>query len=103
MERYKGKVYKSKKAGKNVSIRTLEAPPVPLGEGVTDTEFVEVGGRVVRLKRFPIKSITLDDAAFQIELLGHDFFLFLNSEKDQHELLYKRNDGDYGLIQPEPL
>ena len=106
VERYKGKVYRSKqatKAGKNVSIRTLEAPPIPPEEGVADTEFVEAGDKLVRVKSFPIKPMTLDDAAFQMELLGHDFLLFLNSETDQHNLLYKRNDGDYGLIQPEPI
>ena len=58
---------------------------------------------MVRVKRFPVKPMTLEDAAFQMELLGHDFFLFLNSETDEHSVLYRRHDGDYGLIQPEPL
>ena len=58
---------------------------------------------MVRVKGFPAKPMTLDDAAFQMDLLGHDFFMFLNSETDQYSLLYKRRDGDYGLIQPEPL
>ena len=40
---------------------------------------------------------------FQMELLGHDFFMFYNSETDQHNVLYRRHDGDLGLIQPEPL
>ena len=106
LERYKSKVYRSeqaKKAGKNVSIRTPEMPDVPPGQNTDDDEIVEAEGRVVRMKRFPIKPMTVDEAAFQMELLGHDFFMFLNSETDQHNLLYKRHDGDYGLIQPEPL
>jgi len=106
LERYKGKVYRSeqtKKAGKNVSIRTLEAPSTAHEEGSTSDEIVESMGKVVRIKRFPIKPMTVDEAAFQMELLGHDFFMFLNSETNQHNLLYKRRDGNYGLIQPEPL
>ena len=106
LERYKSKAYRSeqaKKAGKNVSIRMLEAPDVPPVQNTDDDEVVEAEGRVVRIKRFPIKPMTVDEAAFQMELLGHDFFMFLNSEADQHNLLYKRRDGDYGLIQPEPL
>ena len=105
LERYKGKSYRSeqaKKAGKSGSIKTLEAPDaVPVQD--SDDEAVEAEGRVVRIKRFPIKTMTVDEAVFQIELLGHNFFMFLNSETDQHNLLYKRHDNDYGLIQPEPL
>ena len=64
---------------------------------------IETQGVVVRVKRFPIKPMTVDDAVFQMELLGHEFFMFLDSQSDQHNLLYKRRDGDYGLIQHEPL
>ena len=55
------------------------------------------------MKRFPIKPMTVEDAALQMELLGHSFFLFLNSETDEHNVLYKRRTGDYGLMEPEPL
>ena len=58
---------------------------------------------MVRVKRFPVKPVTVQEAAFQMELLGHNFFLFLDAETEQHNLLYRRNDGDYGLIKPEPL
>ena len=108
IERYKGKTYKSKqskKAGKNLSITT---EPCTLADLVTtelheEDEVVDVGGKVVRVKRFPVKPMTVDDAAFQMELLGHSFFLFLNSETDDHNVLYRRRDGDYGLMQPEAL
>ena len=106
VERYKGKAYSSKqakRAGKNVSIRTLAANVPSHLEGSDDDEIEEIQGKSVRLKRFPIKPMTLSEAAFQMELLGHDFFLFLNSETDQYSVLYERHDGDYGLIQPEPL
>ena len=64
---------------------------------------MEVDGRIVRMKRFPIKPMTLDEATFQMELLGHDFFMFKDGQSEEYNLLYRRRDGDYGLIQPEPL
>ncbi len=103
--RYKGKAYRSeqaKRAGRDASLRTPPSPPDAL-EPSEDEEVLESGGKVVRVKRFPVKPMTLEDAAFQMELLGHDFFLFLNSETDEHSVLYRRHDGGYGLIQPEPL
>ena len=60
-------------------------------------------GSVVKVKRFPIKPMAVDEAAFQMELLGHSFFLFVNGDTEQHNVIYRRNDGDYGLIEPEPL
>ena len=104
--RYKGRLYKSeqvKKAGKNLSIRDAEVPAAPPSEGPADDEIQEAVGKVVRLKRFPIKPMALDEAALQMELVGHDFFLFIDSETEAFNLLYRRRDGDYGLIQPEPL
>jgi putative sigma-54 modulation protein len=56
---------------------------------------------VVRTKRFAIKPMTPDEAAMQMELLNHDFFVFLNGETDQMNVLYRRKDGNYGLIEPE--
>ncbi len=106
LERYKGKIYRSKqakKSGKNASIRTLDVPEIPSQEGAGDDEALEAEGRVVRVKRFPVKPMTVDEAAFQMELLGHDFFLFQDSDTGQHNVIYRRRDGDYGLIQPEPL
>ena len=84
-------------------MRTLESPSASPEEDSTDDGIEELQGKVVRVKQFSIKPMTLDEAAFQMELLGHDFFLFLNGETDQYNLLYRRHDGDYGLIQTEPL
>lgn len=57
--------------------------------------------RVVKVKRFSVKPMSVDEAAAQMELLGHDFFLFLNAESERLSLLYKRREGNYGLIEPE--
>lgn len=58
-------------------------------------------GKVVRVKRFSIKPMTEEEALEQMELLGHDFFLFLDASTDQYAVLYRRRDGHYGLIIPE--
>lgn len=57
--------------------------------------------RIVRTKRFTVKPMSADEAALQMEMLGHDFFVFLNAETDEVNVVYRRNDGNYGLIEPE--
>lgn len=63
----------------------------------------EVEGAIVRVKRFPVKPMDADEAIEQMELLGHDFFLFQNVEAKVVSLVYRRNDGSYGLLIPEPM
>ncbi len=57
--------------------------------------------KVVKTKRFAIKPMPLDEAILQMNLLGHNFFVFANSESNQVNVLYRRKDGNYGLIEPE--
>ena len=64
-----------------------------------DTEMVL--GRVVRLKHFPMKPMTEAEAIEQMEMLSHNFFLFEDADKGTIALLYRRQDGDYGMILPE--
>jgi putative sigma-54 modulation protein len=68
----------------------------------TEDGFEEDGedNRVVRIKRFPMKPMHVDEAIDQLELVGHDFFLFLNADENQFNVLYRRRDGDYGLLLP---
>ena len=56
--------------------------------------------RVVRTKRFAIKPMSVEEAILQMELLGHDFFVFANAETEEANVVYKRRSGDYGLIEP---
>lgn len=55
---------------------------------------------LVRKKTFPRKPMTLDEALLQMDLLGHDFFAFNNAETDTINVLYRRRDGKYGLLEP---
>ena len=59
------------------------------------------GTGIVRTKRFAMKPMTPEDAALQMELLGHDFFVFRNASSMEVNVLYRRNDGGYGVIEPD--
>ena len=74
----------------------------PVAEEQPEAEEEEVASyNLVRVKKFPVKPMHVDDAIAQMELLGHTFFLFLNEETDSMCVLYLRSDGSYGLLQPE--
>ena len=57
--------------------------------------------RIIRTKRFDIKPMYPEDACVQMELLGHNFFVFCNAESEEVNVVYKRNGNTYGLIEPE--
>jgi len=90
--RYKGK-RKNRWRG---AAATVE--PLPLGMG---EEIEEEARTIVRVKRFPMTPMNPEEAVEQMELLGHDFFVFFNGEEGRINVLYRRKGGDYGLLQPE--
>ena len=57
--------------------------------------------RIIRTKKFDMKPMYPEDACVQMELLGHDFFVFVNAETDTVNVVYKRKGSTYGLIEPE--
>ena len=70
-------------------------------ENIAPLEDEEEGPRVVKIKRFDMKPMSVEEAILQMELLRHNFFVFLDAETDNLNVLYKRKDGNYGLIEPE--
>ena len=58
-------------------------------------------GAVIRTKRFPMTPMHVEDAIEEMEMLSHDFFLFYNLDSQEYNVVYRRRDGDYGLIQPK--
>ena len=85
------------KLGKNLR---EEIPDVP--------EFIEEDSgeeekerKVVKQKTFPVRPMSVEDAAIEMELLGHNFFAFVNIDTDRTNVLYLRKDGDLGLLEPE--
>jgi ribosome hibernation promoting factor len=57
-------------------------------------------GQIVKVKRFHIEPMFEEDAVARMEELGHSFFVFVNAEDERVAILYRRSDGDYGLIEP---
>ncbi len=99
VERYKSQAYRSQRSKQNVPLRTQQAEELA-NSGAPPADTSLPGGELVRLKRFQMKPLTVEEAAAQMQLLGHSFYMFLNQELDQYNLLYLREDGNYGLIQP---
>ena len=57
--------------------------------------------RIIRTKRFAVKPMDVEEACIQMELLGHNFFVFRNAQTDEVNVVYKRKGNTYGLIEPE--
>lgn len=84
--------------------QTEESPRYVFAEnsnGNNNDEFVEEGFEVVRNKRFDLKPMDSEEAILQMNMLGHNFFVFLNSETNTTNVVYRRNDGKYGLIEAQ--
>ena len=94
--RHKQRLYGRGRAGKP-SVRT---PVRAKRRKRQDAEAGEFDG-VARIKRFPVKPMTTEEALEQMELSGHDFYIFQDADIDQFALLYRRKAGDIGLIIPE--
>jgi len=89
IERYKGKRQQRIRSGEtDVDVLVEEPEEAPAGE-------------VVRVKRFEVLPMGVEEAIEQMELLGHDFFLFYNADEAAVNLVYRRRGGNYGLLQPE--
>ncbi len=90
LEHYKGKLYEK---GRGSSFAR--------GEFGEEVETAQPAKKVVKVKRFAIKPMSVTEATDQMELLGHEFFLFFNADTEELNLLYRRKDGNYGLIELE--
>ena len=66
-----------------------------------EDEHPEEDIRIVKTKKFAIKPIDPEEACLQMEMLGHNFYVFLNADTDQVNVVYRRKNGTYGLIEPE--
>jgi ribosomal subunit interface protein len=104
IRRLKGKVYRSGQSRK--AARSAGQPETAaLDENDLDDqerdEAEEELGQLVRTKRFSMTPMSIEDAILQMELLDHSFFLFFNTDTEQYAVAYRRNDGGYGVIEPE--
>jgi putative sigma-54 modulation protein len=94
IKRYRGKRRDNRRAG-GVDDMVI-GEPLPLEEEEVEIEESDI----VRRKRFPLRPMLSDEAIEQMELLGHNFFVFFNTDDEAVNVLYKRHDGNYGLLQP---
>ncbi|MEQ8191249.1 MAG: ribosome-associated translation inhibitor RaiA [Candidatus Eremiobacterota bacterium] len=69
--------------------------------GEFEEEEEVVVGKIVKTNRFAIKPMSDEEAAMQLELLQFNFFVYLNAQKERVHVIYKRKDGNYGLVEPE--
>ncbi|MGC9334035.1 MAG: ribosome hibernation-promoting factor, HPF/YfiA family [Anaerolineae bacterium] len=91
--RYKGK-RRNRWRGSSVT-------PEPLPIELEEEEIEEETSDIVRVKRFAMAPMQPEEAVEQMELLGHDFFVFFNADEGRINVLYRRKGGNYGLLQPE--
>ena len=69
---------------------------------ITEQEYEkEEGIKIVRSKKFAMKPMDAEEACMEMDLLGHDFFVFRNCDTNEVNVVYKRKSGAYGLIEPE--
>jgi len=105
VQRFKGKLYgkTTERGPKEREAQRAHAAAEAAGvESIEETPAEEeTMPQVVRTKRFPLKPMSPEEAANQMELLHHDFFVFLNQDTEAVNVVYRRKDGNYGLIEPE--
>ena len=90
LKKYKNKIIDKKQASAVFSDAYIQ-------EEVDDPDEV----KIVRTKRFAMKPMDPEEACVQMELLGHSFYVFVYAETEQVNVVYKRKDNTYGLIEPE--
>ena len=91
LRKYKNKIIAKHQEGSNLQSDFFDS------EDIADDDEIQI----VRTKRFGMKPMFPEDACVQMELLGHNFYMFQNAETDEVNVVYKRKNNTYGLIEPE--
>ncbi len=86
VRKYKERIQDARKQTKEVEAPAIAEEPFP---------------RIAKVKTFPIKPMSIEEAVLQLELLDHDFFVFRDEETGEYNVVYRRKDGNYGLIKPQ--
>lgn len=101
IKRYKEKFWRRNRGRKGDRMPAEPAPVTVVAEPQVAVEDEIPEQLVIRTKQFSMRPMFIDDAIEQMELLGHSFFVFQDAESHSVNVLYRRRDGNYGLIVPE--
>src|SRR6266702_1871437 len=74
---------------------------IPSGGSMSIPEEEDTGEQIVKVKQFSVKPMSPEEAVLQLELIGHDFFVFRSDESGDINVIYRRRNGGYGLIEPQ--
>src|SRR5205807_1847059 len=94
LHKLKTKVLRRDKAGRRNGKADVEGGLLAAAGAVATDDDEEVTPRIVKTKAFTIKPMTPEEAALQMDLLGHDFFFFVNADTERAAVVYQRDDGD---------
>lgn len=109
VKKYHDKVHGKTRKGHEKPVAPVEITPelAPVAAGMPGAEdhaeeaaLAGDNGRIVKTKQFALKPMSVHEATLQLELVGHAFFVFTNAESNRTNVVYRRNDGHYGLIEP---
>ena len=102
VNRWKAQTYRSERQARNApDADTVIQAEMADENGVADADAeIAPAGDLVRIKRFDMEPMTVEEAALQMQYLDHSFYMFLDSETNKYSVLYRRADANYGLIQP---
>lgn len=102
IKRYKEKYWRRGRNRRGErAVAPVEAEVAPVAVAEPEVEEGSPAPVVIRTKQFHLRPMFVDDAIEQMELLGHNFFVFQDAESEKMAVLYRRRDGNYGLIVPE--
>jgi len=89
--------HKTKMENRNTKFDTIRFENIPyLNDDESSSQ-----SKIVKTKRFPLKPMNAEEAVLQMELIGHSFFVYTNGDTEEINVVYKRKDGNYGLIEPD--
>jgi len=97
INRYRGKRKRKWRSGNDKNEELMLGDPLPVEEDIGESE----EPTIVRYKQFTMRPMSSEEALDQVELLGHDFFVFFNADEQAVNVLYRRRDNNYGLLQPD--
>ena len=102
VNRWKAHTYRSERQSRNApdADTVIQEAMAPVNGTVADDEAEAPTGDLVRIKRFDMDPMTVEDAALQMQYLDHSFYMFLDTETNRYSVLYRRADANFGLIQP---